>query len=76
MAGKLPHARKQVKHPWNSTDATNNLPRDWEVGIDLGTTNSSVAIKRPDGRAEVLPNEEGCSPATIPIPLIPSTQAA
>ena len=29
------------------------------IGIDLGTTNSAIAVVRPDGRPEILKNREG-----------------
>ena len=34
------------------------------IGIDLGTTNSAIAVVRPDGRPEILKNREGA--ATTP----------
>lgn len=38
------------------------------VGIDLGTTNSAVAVLRPTGRPEVLKNQEG-DPTTASVVL-------
>ncbi len=41
------------------------------IGIDLGTTNSAVAVLRPSGKPEVLKNQEG-SPVTASVVLFQS----
>ncbi len=53
-----------------SSGATNAGAAGLRVGIDLGTTNSLLAVVRPGGVAEVIPNKEQemITPSVISLP--------
>lgn len=52
----------------NQNNGVVSVPSDYVLGIDLGTTNSSVAVYGPKGMDVINIPEEGLSmPSVVPI---------